>query len=88
MEKMDQLIKQMLEIQPDIVLGLEDHPKVTILPAIVTKENCFDVGKEHIGQIEYQVSDGPVYLRSISFDVFQWSEVEKAIVEVEKQIKT
>jgi len=81
MKKMDKLIKEMLLIEPELVLGLEDYPKVYILPAVVTKENCTDVGEKHIGEIEYQVSDGGVGERSTSFDVYKWSDVRK---EVEK----
>jgi len=83
---MDKLVKQMLEIEPELVLGLEDYPKVYILPVIVTKDNCTEVGEEHIGEIEYQISDGGVGHRSTSFDVFKWSEVRENVEEMAKQI--
>ena len=87
MDKMDKLVKQMLEIEPELVLGLEDYPEVFILPAVVTKENCTDIGEEHIGEVEYQVSDGAVGQRSSSFDVFKWAEVKKEVEEMSKQMK-
>jgi hypothetical protein len=86
MNKMDKLIKQMLEIEPELVLGLEDYPGVYILPAIITKENCTDVGEDHIGEVEYQVSDGPVGERGTSFDVFTWDKVRDEVKEMDKQM--
>ena len=84
---MDKLIKQMIKIEPELVLGLEDYPKVYILPAIITKENCTDVGEEYIGQIEYQVSDGGVGERSTSYDVYKWADVRKEVEKMSKEIE-
>ena len=86
MDKMDKLVKKMLAIEPELVLGLADYPQVFILPAIVTEENCTDVGEEHIGDVEYQVSDGPEGERSTSFDVFRWAEVKEAVEQMDEHI--
>jgi len=88
MEKMDKLVKQMLEIEPELVLGFDDYPEIFILPTIVEEDNCTDVGEEHIGEIEYQVSDGPTGSRSTSFDVFKWSEVKDAVKKMSDSINS
>jgi hypothetical protein len=79
METMDKLVKQMLEIEPELVLGLEDYPNVLVYPVIAT-------GEEHTGEIEYQVSDGPTGVRSTSYDVFRWSEVKEAVEQMDEKI--
>ena len=86
MKKMDKLVKQMLEIEPELVLGLEDYPNVFIYPAIVTEENCTDVGEDHIGDVEYQVSNGPTGVRDYAIDVFKWEEVKDAVEQMDEHL--
>ena len=65
----DELIKELVKREPNIVLMLEDNPKKLILPAVLSN-----------GELELQVSDGISGERSMSNDYYTWDEAKKDVL--------
>jgi hypothetical protein len=72
---MDKLIRKLIESEPTVSLTIDDAPDVWIAPAILDN-----------GKLEYQVSDGPVGQRGMSWDVYSWDEAKSTALEMQDKL--